>query len=878
MVVTDAPLIAGQGFIRQGCCQKVWTSECFKLCDGATCLIKTITRRELAPPLVRARERRWSLHKTRTRRILLLWVILCCSLPRVMAQENGHATGSIEGQVFLSGIGQHQFITGAAVAARGPVLLNTETDANGKYLFAEVPPGEYTISAAFSGSKAEQTVVVDPNRKVQLKLQIKLAEATTVRVHADDTDSNVAASEGTITEKTIRDAPNLDERFETLLPLIPGVVRGPDGHINLKGASNTQAGALVNNANVTDPATGSPAINLPIDVVSSVQVISNPWDPQYGKFTGAVSSVETKTGSYEGRHFSIQNVLPRWRERGGHIVGLGAATPRMTFTGPLVRHRIAFTQSLEYRFVRTPVNSLPPLQRDTTLEGVSSYTQFDLNMSPRQTATVSLAIYPQKLQYMGLNTFTPQPSTADFHQRGYELSGQDRYITGPESILVSQISYKQYDADVTAVSDDPFELLIDTTLGGCFNRQGRRSNRFEWDETYNFAPRHLLGIHKFKVGLNYAYSSYDGHEAFLPVTILGASGAPIEHISFTPSTSFTIDQSETSWFAGDQWVPWQRLSINLGLRFDNDTVTGSTHVAPRAGVVLALTRDGKTLLKGGAGLFYDRVPLTIPTFEKLPDRTVTILDADGNQFSSTAYVNQLTRELQNPRSASWNVALERQVLEPFAIRVGFEQRNTSRVLTVSPVSFGTSGILLVSNSGRDVYREFQVSGRYKLPRLTINGSYVRSLAYGNLNDPSLFFGDSSQPVIQPDSRARLSFDAPNRFLFSGNLEGPWKFTLLPVYDLHTGFPYSVESEWREYVGQRQSRQFPRFSSLDLQVSRPVSLHMGDRSLHLRAGFGVFNVLNHFNPRDVQNVEESSLFGEFFNDAWRDYRGKLVFQF
>lgn len=102
--------------------------------------------------------------------------------------------------------------------------------------------------------------------------------------------------------------------------------------------------------------------------------------------------------------------------------------------------------------------------------------------------------------------------------------------------------------------------------------------------------------------------------------------------------------------------------------------------------------------------------------------------------------------------------------------------------------------------------------------------------------------------------------------------------MLPVYDLHTGFPYSFEDQFREYVGPRDAGHFPRFSSFDLQVSRPFSLHMGDRSLHLRAGFGAFNVFNHFNPRDVQNVEESRRFGEFFNDAWREYRGKLVFEF
>ena len=59
----------------------------------------------------------------------------------------------------------------------------------------------------------------------------------------------------------------------------------------------------MNSANVTDPATGSPAISLPIDVVSSVKVISNPYDPEYGKLTGAVSNVETKTGNFDGYHF-----------------------------------------------------------------------------------------------------------------------------------------------------------------------------------------------------------------------------------------------------------------------------------------------------------------------------------------------------------------------------------------------------------------------------------------------------------------------------------------------------------------------------------------------------------------------------------------------
>ena len=97
-----------------------------------------------------------------------------------------------------------------------------------------------------------------------------------------------------------------------------------------------------------------------------------------------------------------------------------------------------------------------------------------------------------------------------------------------DSILISQLSYKRYDADVTALSDDPYELLIDTTEGGFFNRQRRRTYRIEWAESYDFAPRHFAGTHQWKAGLNYAYSSYDGQETFLPVTLIGSSNAPIE--------------------------------------------------------------------------------------------------------------------------------------------------------------------------------------------------------------------------------------------------------------------------------------------------------------------------------------------------------------
>ena len=813
------------------------------------------------------------------RRVFIAFVAACSlTSPGVFGQTPA-ATGRVEGAVFVGVSSGHAFAAGATVRLSGPVVLETETDENGNYTFAAVASGTYRIEAFLSDLEAAQSISVEAGKIVRAELQLKPADVkSSVTVTATASETKDPAPSETISEKTLRDAPNVNERFESSLPLVPGVLRGPDGHINLKGARNTQSGALVNSANVTDPVTGGPAINLPIDVVSSVQVISNPYDPQYGKFTGAVSTVATKTSDYEKFHFSIQNFLPRLRDRDGSIMGLGAATPRTTITGPVWKDRIAITQSFEYRYVRTPVNSLPPSKRDTKLESFDSYTQIDFILSPKQTAAVSVAVYPQKLDYLGLSTFTPQPSTPDFHQRGEQINAQDHYVIGQAGLLNSQFSYKRFDADVTAQSNDPYRLLLETTEGGFFNRQARRTSRTSLQETYQLAPWQFAGSHQFAVGLIYEHSAYQGRQRFLPVEIDGALNEPVERISFTSPTSFRISQNETAWFAGDQWAINPRLTLSFGLRFDNDTITSSTHAAPRTGFLLSLTGDGKTLLKGGVGRFYDRVPLTAPTFTDLPDRTVTVVDQNGVALSSVSYQNKIIGELRSPRSTSWNLELDRQILSGLLLRIAYEQRNTTDDFVVSPVSSGTTGALELSNRGSDSYREFQVTARYQLAHHLLNASYVHSRAFGDLNDLNQFFGNLAQPVIQADARGRLPFDAPNRFLFWGTFSGPLHLTLVPVYDLHTGFPYSVENELREYVGPRNVDRFPRFSSFDLQITRPITLHFGEKRIHARAGGGVFNLFNHFDPRDVQNNLTSARFGEFFNSSWREYRGKFVLEF
>ena len=815
------------------------------------------------------------------RRISFIVFSTLLLLVRCFPQDGPAAPGSIRGEVVTkTQNGEPAVLPEARIVLHGPVNKEAQSDARGAFAIDDLPPGMYDIEASAPGLYTTLAVEVKPGTASVVPIELDIATVTsTVTVAANDPPAiEESAQKNTISRSIVEEAPNQTEKIESLLPLVPGVVRGPDGRINMKGAQATQAGWLVNSANVTDPATGGQAINLPIDVVSSVQVISNPYDPEYGKFTGAVSSVETRTSNFDKFHLSMQNLVPRARDRNGHIVGIGAFTPRVTFTGPLLKDRLAFTQSFEYRFVRTPVESLPPLQRDSKLESFDSFSQFDLKINERQTATLSVAVFPQKFDYLGLNTFTPQPSTPDLHQRGYQFSAQHRYVAESGGLLTSQLAFEKFDADVFPNSDNPYRLLVETTEGGFFNRQNRDTDRVEWQEIYQLSPKHFHGLHQLKAGLDFSHSSYDGHQQFLPVNIVGVAGSALERIEFGAPTNFSVHQNEFAWFVGDQWTLSSRLTFDFGLRLDSDSVTDSTHAAPRAGLTFALTSDRRTLLKAGGGLFYDRVPLNVPAFPRFPDRTIQTFDRAGEVISSVPYSNVIIGGIRNPRSGAWNVELDRQVMEHLLVRVAYQQRNTVRDLVLAPVTNVDGSFLSLANRGRDFYREFQITGRYQMRHYTLNASYVRSKATGNLNDFNQFFGNDPQAVIQADARGRLSFDAPNRFLVWGEFRAPWKMTVLPVFDLHTGFPYSVVNQGRDFVGPRNDQRFRRFNSTDVQVLKEFALPFRGKEHTVKVGLGVFNLFNHFNPRDVQNDLDSYRFAEFFNGPNRTFRGKFVFGF
>ena len=743
-------------------------------------------------------------------------------------------TSILQGTVSVSSTSER--LPGASLSLTsetpGKVPISVVTNDQGEYKFINLAAGDYRLQVSLNGFKQHtESVRVSAGVKTLNRIALEVEEVSanvTVMAEGDGVNTTDAAPPASFKQDTMQAVPLVNERFQDALPLVPGVVRGPDGLLNVKGARASQSGLTVNSANVTDPVTGEYAINLPIEAIQSVEVLTNPYSPEYGEFTGAVTAVQTRSGS-EKFVGNAQSIFPRFRRRGGSFVGIEAFTPRVTFSGPVHGDKLTFIQSFEYRFVRTPIENLPALQRDTDLESLDSLSQLDWDIDERNHLTTTFSLFPQKLRYVGLNTFNPQEVTPNFKQRGFLVAINGRRILSAKSLLESSFSIKQFDADVFPSSGNaPMNLAPNVNSGNFFNQQSRDSKRYQASEVYSFSPSDFVGSHLMKLGGGFSYATFNGKNTSNAVRILRADGTRNQQLDFEGTGLLSHNAKKAFGYFADKWSINHRLTLEYGVRYDRDNLAGENNFAPRMGFAFLPLLDGRTVVRGGIGVFYDDINLNLATFSQLQDRVLTSFGADGVQVTGLQVQRLMLTgtRLRTPRSVNWNIEVDREWVQNLFVRVGYQQRQGSREFVLDPMdSQSQETILGLDNSGSSRYREFQVTTRYRIhERDEVFASYVHSSAVGDLNDFNSYFGNFENPIIQPNERSRLPWDAPNRFIFWGQIHTKYGITVAPVFDLRTGFPYSVIDEERNFVGGRnRAGRYPTFASVDLQVLKSVSL-------------------------------------------------------
>ena len=830
--------------------------------------------------------------RRRCRAPIILLALLCLQV----AVTRGEPTAKISGRLFT--IGTDQVLTawsGARITIKNQKTQNavsTVSNERGEFSQIVAAPGEYEVTAALAGFETEvRQIKAEPKVEQRLEIQLrpmKREERVVVKAVPDGVEiASTVAAGPTLSAEVIESVPLLDDHFENALPLIPGVVRGPDGAINIKGGRANQSSTLLNSASVADPVTGRPEIELPPSAVDSVRVVSDPFSAEYGGFAGGVVEVETRSGTDQWQ-FQLDGFVPRPRYRSGHILGIENITPRITASGPLVKGKLYLFHSTEYRFIRTKVPAQPDLRNDQVFEALEALTQLDWNITANHRLTATALVYPEFSQYLGLNTYDAIGSTASFRRFGYFISLRERTILSSGGFLDSSFSVKRLQDHFypAQLSPEEFTIYPEMNSGRWYSTQHRISHLYQESQTYHLRPVQAHGTHLFEAGYLYAHSDYSGLVNNTPLQVLREDRTLIESITFAAPALLAASKNEFGLFVQDRWQIHHRFTLDAGARVDRDSLSrDAVNVAPRLGFVYAPGHDNKTAVRGGAGIFYDKIPLDVATFRAYPAETVTLFGADGTTIADgpVTFVHVTPTadgQLHVPYSLGTNVQVDREIRHGLLVRFGYEQRKTHRDILVNPVETGDTAALDLLGSGRQSYREFQWTVRWEpLEHTLIFSSFTRSRATGDLNGFDQFFGGVPNAIVRPNERDVLPYDAPNRILLWGYVNIPLGFQFSPVLEIRSGFPYSKVDANLDYIGPRDGAgRFPTFGALDTQLMRSFLIHTKRRTIRAKPAISIFNVTNHFNPRDVQQNVFSPEFGQFNNSVMRQFRFKIDFEF
>lgn len=785
-------------------------------------------------------------------------------------------------------------LTGGILPSEGYTVT---TGGSGKFTITGLLPGRYDLSCTalgytpyvktglpISSNLAAFVHVVMPTLK-------KVVQKVEVRASAGKVAEQTTAPPSTLGTQALTTLPIAEQKFKAALPLVPGVIRGPTGKISIKGSLENQGMLLINGAQAVDPITGSYDIDLSIDAIQSLNVYKAPFEAQYGGFSGGLTTIDTAAPGYKW-NWSLNDSFPGFRGRNGHLVGVNDWSPRLNFSGPLWKQNLNFSENFIYDVEKIPVRGLAWPHNETKKEGWNSFTTLQYVISPHHVASLYVHVFPRKQEFADISALVPQSASSNYSERGYSVEGNDSYQFKSGGIVNSLFKYTEFDADAHGQGSDPMQITPNGLGGSYFNSWSRTSHQEEGNVIYRFPTYHWLGEHRLNTGTDLIYRAYQGRSKSLPVLVTRLDGTVAERIDFlgpggVPTTlspaSFSTSNAEGAAFIGDHWAVRDNAALQLGYRYYGQAVGDVATFAPRLGIVYSPGKDGRNILRAGAGIFKSRIPLLASDFGSNPVQVVTQFDSQGNNLGSpVTYQNRCATRISTglrlvpdcsdldvtPYNLTWRIEFDRQMTNHVAIRISYLRSSTYKDFAINPEQTSpTTGLLLLSNRGAERYHAFEAMVSYRDSKGNeLNTSYVRSRTFGNLNTVADVFVPFQEPIIRPDIYTSLDADVPDRFVAWGIFHLPDKFVFAPVIDWRTGFPWSKINDLQNYVGAPNSNRFPSFFTFDFKVWKvlplPHFLPFGFGGFKLRWGVGFHNATNALDPLAVYNNIASPYFGHF----------------
>jgi hypothetical protein len=603
--------------------------------------------------------------KTVSHILAATFALLLSSVP---GQAQGLQSGTIAGLITSS---DDAPLPGVTVVATSPALQQTRTtisDVNGVFSLHALPPGEYvvqfTIDGFQSATRTGVRVAVGGTTEIQATLGVA-TQTELVTVTAEALSPLAAPTTARNLTKATIDALPVSRRPTDIAELAPGLTGNTfnAGQLAVSGAFGFDNLFMVNGVDTNDNVFGTQNNLFIEDAVQEVAIVTAGVPASYGRFSGGVINVVTRSGSNTFSGSYRQNLsnpqwvaeTPRERQSGISHADVLGVTHESTLGGPMQRDRLWFFAA--GRWEETPIAS-------TFTQTAGSYTRTDRNrrgevkvtatMSPGQTLQAGyIANHTRQVNASGIPASRLVDASTLVTRTLPNTLASANYtgIAFRRLLVTAQFSRKQQGfrgngGTSAAVADSPFRTLGATAgvPGGLFyhapyldatDPESRNNHQLAGSVSYLMSTPGM-GSHDLKAGVeSFVNSAVGGNSqsstGYVFATdyavvagrpVLGSGGRPVplfipgvsQAWNFRAVRGAELDIHTASLYAQDRWTVAPAITLDLGLRAevvrgtatgDITTVDAST-IMPRLAAAIDLSGTGSTVVHATFGTYAGR--------------------------------------------------------------------------------------------------------------------------------------------------------------------------------------------------------------------------------------------------------------------------------
>ncbi|MFY9552107.1 MAG: TonB-dependent receptor [Thermoanaerobaculia bacterium] len=599
------------------------------------------------------------------RRLLLPILVALLFIPASSALSQ--TTGDITGRVLDE---QGGVLPGVTVEARGPALQgvrSTVSDGTGAYRLVLLPPGTYKVTATLPGfAKVEETVVVSlaKTSSADLRLRAAVKEEIVVSGESPVVDTTSTATGSNFDSRQIRTLPT-GRNYSSVVLVAPGVTSQASNTDNFSntiavyGSSGLENSYILDGADTSGIEYGAQGKDLNFEFIQEVEVKTGGYQAEFGRSTGGIINVITKSGGNEFHgdvfgYYDADALQANNRHSNESLYGTNQGFNRydwgLDLGGYAIKDRLWFFGAYD-RVKNTITNQLTSgpeagllVDSPSVRNLASGKLTFMLNAS--NTIVGSFFQDPRTDTGAindGAHTLNGAPSTFLGRQ---DFGGQDwvgRYngLFGTSWVATAQFALHQERNSVApATAEGQGIEYIDSRnnnvqSGGFGLIQNKNFKRY----FYGGSITKYLSNHEIKGGLEYETQDatvtkrMSGGQQVRIIDNPGDPSRPVfRHFYWTTPDASLPDNVPTSQlnatpshkmlsaYLQDTWAIFPNLTVNLGVRWDQQKIIDSIGVeqiklnndfAPRLGVVWDPTSDHRTKVYGSFGYFYEQIPMDL---------------------------------------------------------------------------------------------------------------------------------------------------------------------------------------------------------------------------------------------------------------------------